>query len=374
MSYCAHMLTIEKVSSPQGFGALKEEWDTLLARCPYRTPFLTHDWMTLWWKYFGDDRELFILVLRENGHAVGLAPLMRSRGWLLKRWPKIPVCVVECMANHHSNRTDFIFADYKDEHLRFLWDFLLRERHWHVLRLTPLPADSPVIARLRHLTAHDSVGSKFTAIGRSPYLPIPDDWNRYYQNLPRDLKRKARKAESLVTSGLLTFELVTGNTVIDMLLPQLLELSAKGWAAETGTAISSTPQLRGFYSGLAGLASARGWLFIGLLMSGPTLIAYNYDLLHDDVVYSLKSAYDPAFAHLNPGHVLTHLSLVEIAQRHCHIREYDFLGDADAYKLRWTPHARPLVKALVYHPRSRYARTLHLLESKLISPVRKSIV
>lgn len=367
------MLTLEKISSLETFEAFGNEWRTLLAKCPHRTPFLTHEWMLLWWKYFGKHKELCILVVREHGSVVVIAPLMRRWGWLSNSYAKVPVRVIEAMANHHSNRTDFIFAEYKDEHLTLLWDYLLNKVRWHGFRLAPLLFSSPTLAGLRGLISRERLSSTLTPLGKSPYLPLPDDWLVYCAQRSRHLRDKMRKSERLLKEGKISIELADNTRQLDVALAQIFEISAKGWAASAGSALSSTPRLRGFYAELARLAARQGWLFIRTLKVAGQPVAYDLDLLYEHTLYGLKSAYDPAFARLSPGSTLTYLSLTDVARHRPDVREYDFLGDADPYKLQWTQNVRPLTKLFIYHPRNRYAHSLRLLESRFLTPVKQRL-
>lgn len=367
------MLTLDKISSLETFKALGDEWQALLAHCPHRTPFLTHEWMMLWWKYFGTGKELCILVAREYGRAVAIAPLTLHWGWLTNGYPKVPLRVIESMANHHSNRTDFIFANFKDEYLTLFWNFLLNEERWHGFRLAPLLSGSPTVEGLRTLINRERLYSTLTMLGSSPYLPMPDDWAGYCSQRSRSLRNKMRKGERLLAEGKISVELTDDVGRLDTTLAQLFEISGKGWAARMDSALSSTAQLRGFYSELARLAAERRWLFVQTLKIADRPTAYNFDLLYEHTLYSLKSAFDPEFARWNPGSTLTCLALTDIARHRPDIREYDFLGDAEPYKLQWTPNVRPLTKLFVYHPRNRYAQSLRLLQSRLLTPIKERL-
>src|SRR5688572_2078239 len=101
-------LRVEEIDTAGGLEALKPLWDGLLAVCPHRTPFLTHEWTTNWWKHFGKGKGLSVLVVHEDGRPVLIAPLMKYAGRVHGGLP-IPALIIESIANYHSNRADFIF-------------------------------------------------------------------------------------------------------------------------------------------------------------------------------------------------------------------------------------------------------------------------
>lgn len=363
------MLTVEKISDVESFAALRDEWETLLAQCPHGTPFLTHDWMMTWWKHFGIGKELCILVVRENGRAVAIAPLMKYRGQFYERYVKIPMRVIETMANYHSNRVDLIFAQFRYDVLVALWGFLLNQKGWDCLRLYPIPADSLTVVGLRRLAIHQGLRAAFLPDQSSPYLVIDRPWDEYIRQLPSHLRRKLRKAERLTADRLLKAEIITQDTDLEARLSAMFAVAEKGWAGRQGTAISSTQQLRGFYTDLARIAHQRGWLWLGLLKAGEQAIAYEYNLRYGQTGYNLKLGFDPAYAHYNPGTVLRSAILSDTFQNGHRLREFDFLGGAERYKLEWTRQVRPHLKIYLYHPRSLYGRFLHLIQSHLLLPL-----
>ncbi|RMG55986.1 MAG: GNAT family N-acetyltransferase [Acidobacteria bacterium] len=365
------MITVESIQSLERFRALEKEWDDLLARCPHRTPFLTHGWMMTWWKYFGPGKTLCILVLREAGRLVAIAPLMKYWGWFYDRYLKLPARVVETMANYHSNRVDFIYAEYRDDYLTAIWDYLVAHDDWHFLRLYPIEAHSPTMSGLRRLMAHRRVPAAILKDQASPYLMISGEWEEFTRrHLTAELRRKGRKAMRALAERRLTVDVVTQAANIDDLMETIFQVAEKSWAAKRGTAISSTPQLRGFYKDLARLANARGWLHLWLLRHDGATLAYEYNLRFGKTIYNLKLGFDGAFSRLSPGHALKYLALSEIARNESQVKEYDFLGDVEPYKLGWTRAVRPHVKVYLYHPRRLYARWLHRLQTQLIEPAK----
>jgi len=96
---------------------------------------LLHEWIRTWWDSFGADRDLHIIVVRDEGRVVAIAPLMRESAivyaFRCDAW--------RLLANDHTPRTDFIVADRHDEAYRSIWNTLAEEiDDWDVLQLTQL--------------------------------------------------------------------------------------------------------------------------------------------------------------------------------------------------------------------------------------------
>ena len=343
---------------------MKPMWDELLSSCPHRTPFLTHEWISTWWKHFSGRNELCILVLREDSRPVLIAPLMKYIGRLHDRYVPLPALVIGSIANYHSNRSDFIFGEFRIEYLQAVWKHLLNEERWHMLRLYPLFEKTPTLCALREFIESDRIDALFTHSQTSPYMPLPASIDEFLKCVPKDVRRRVRKAarEKFEVS----LDHVTGKARLDAALKDVLEVSRNGWAAREGTAISSTTQLRGFYSDLARVSADKGWLSLAVLKMDGRPIAFEYNLAHDATLYNLKMASDSAYAHRGPGHLVKYFLLSHVVEHMPHIREYDMLGDADSYKLVWSSETRRHVKAYVYHPRSIYSRVLYGIHSSLL--------
>ena len=68
-------MQVLKIENTEGFDSLRGEWNALLERSSANGVFLTWEWLRTWWKHLAERRKLSILVLRNEGQLVGLAPL-----------------------------------------------------------------------------------------------------------------------------------------------------------------------------------------------------------------------------------------------------------------------------------------------------------
>lgn len=78
------MLTLERLSSPEDFAALRSEWASLDQSLSPRTPFTSPLWHELWWAHFQKNsllvRDEFLTCSLRNssGRLVAVAPMMRT--------------------------------------------------------------------------------------------------------------------------------------------------------------------------------------------------------------------------------------------------------------------------------------------------------
>jgi CelD/BcsL family acetyltransferase involved in cellulose biosynthesis len=100
------------------------------------------------------------------------------------------------------------------------------------------------------------------------------------------------------------------------------------------------------YRGFAAVAAQRGWLRLNLLELDGTLIAGSYDCELAGVGFLLKPAFSEHHRRFSPGIVL--LAEVFKARIADGLSGYDFLGDSDSHKLRWTTQVRPRERIWAY--------------------------
>src|SRR5437867_3845318 len=68
-------MIVERIQTVEGFEQLHDEWNALLRASTSDCVFLTHEWLTTWWKHLADRRVLSILTARLNGKLIGIMPL-----------------------------------------------------------------------------------------------------------------------------------------------------------------------------------------------------------------------------------------------------------------------------------------------------------
>jgi CelD/BcsL family acetyltransferase involved in cellulose biosynthesis len=148
---------------------------------------------------------------------------------------------------------------------------------------------------------------------------------------------------------------------LDRELDRVFALEASGWKGRAGTAILSSPRTERVYRSFAHGAARQGWLRLYLLELDGLLVAADYGCAFNHTGYLMKTAYSERHARCSPGLILR--AAVLRASIEEDLRAYDFLGNADPYKTRWTAGTRsrttiwayrgPEVGAYLYRTRLR---------------------
>src|SRR5689334_16994598 len=75
-------LSVDVISNPAEFLALREQWDSLVANSSIDHPFMSHVWLTTWWESFAKREALRVFVVKRAGEWVAAAPMMLHSTWM----------------------------------------------------------------------------------------------------------------------------------------------------------------------------------------------------------------------------------------------------------------------------------------------------
>ena len=71
--------TIRVVTETEELESLARVWDSLLPKCrDDNSIYLTHEWLSTWWKHFGERKKLNILLIEKGRQVIGIVPLMKT--------------------------------------------------------------------------------------------------------------------------------------------------------------------------------------------------------------------------------------------------------------------------------------------------------
>ena len=71
--------TIRVINDPGEFESLAPLWNNLLEKCfDESTMYLTYEWLTTRWRYFGEGQRLNLLLAEKDGQVIGIIPLVRN--------------------------------------------------------------------------------------------------------------------------------------------------------------------------------------------------------------------------------------------------------------------------------------------------------
>jgi len=272
-----------------------------------------------------------VVVLERGGQTAGLLPLYFSRR---------PVHGVRCrvlapFSEIYGGRDGFILSAARVEDLERLFDYLRRElAGWDAFLFTVVEGSTSAALALA-VSERGKFGCRSIWSNRSPYIALGPSWIAFFGRLPKQFRHNLRAAEKkMASSGTPDYEEFVDGPGAACFLEAVLDIERHSWKEREGTSITGNPHQRQVYERLAEVATSKGWFSGHLLRLNGEPIAYIYALLADGVFYHLKSSFKAQYREFSPGNLLTRYALERLHEYGA--RFYDFKGDCEAYKMRWT--------------------------------------
>jgi len=322
-------MRVEEINDYGEFLALEKDWRNLLQKSEH-TVFLTWEWLSTWWKHYGKDKKLLLLLVKENNEILGIAPLMYS----VYRMFGLRIGKVEFIGSPHSDYNDFILAKKKLECIKLFVNYLFNHpEKWECIDLMDIPETSKNIAFLRELSKRTE---KFH---KCPYIPLPKSYEEFLARLSsnqrRYIKKNLRKLEK-------AFEVEVTECVephfINEGMAWLFKLHQKRWESKGFEGAFSDEKFRSFHLDIAHIFSQKGWLGLFLLKLSGTPVAADYGFRYQSKYYAYLPGFDPKYSKYSVGNMLRAYLIRKFISEG--LREFDFMRGAEEYKKRWRAVAR----------------------------------
>jgi CelD/BcsL family acetyltransferase involved in cellulose biosynthesis len=331
-------------------GALAGQWDELARQSG--SLFMGTAWLDSWWEAFGVGAPLWVLDLDSAGDVRAGTLMMRERGRLASA------------ANVHSG--EWCVLGREPSACAAVWQEISAMGAPRVhLETLPEARGEGVLARAQL----EQAGYRVVSIDGpfSPWVELAPSWEEFIAAANSSLRQQVgRRRRGLEREGAVTYRTQTGSSGLEQDMERFLALEAAGWKGANGTAILSRPATEQLYRGFARAAADCGVLRLNMLELDGTLIAASFDCVFAGAGYLLKTTFSEPHSRLSPGLVLLAEVLRACIEEGAH--SYDFMGEADPYKLRWTSEVRPRSQAFAY----RGSASLGYAYRKTLRPALKS--
>ncbi len=345
--------------------AFHPEWEALWRRSGASEPMRSPAWLMAWWRHYGEPGgwELRVGVWRVDGQLAAIAPMCMRRIW---HRPGIPM-----------NRLTFLGADiddhdgvcseyldittregFEDEAARLFCEAVLSGGFgsWHEIVLPALDGSTPAAERFTSVFEAAGLAVAKRVVTEAPFLTLPSDWDAY-------LKSLTKKRRYNITSALRDFELwAQGDwrlhrveSAADLANGEriLADLHHQRWQeSEQTRGAFDSPKFRAFHHDLmASFLDSEildlNWLTV---RGDPVAVQYQFHAIGKTYFYQCGRKIDVPDK-VRIGIVMNALLLQKAIARGD--REFDFLGGAAQYKLRFTETTRPIVEIRIAAPGAR---------------------
>lgn len=338
------------------FDALRDQWDALLPIAITPFPFQSIGWAEAWYRALGSDATPLILAIRDEAESlIGVVPLV-VRQTALGR-------TIQLMGG--DDVTDYLDIVAAERDVQRVWTavthHLLSVRAtWDAIDLHCVPQWSPSHAIVAELLA-ETMAVRIVQEEVCPVVRLGGSFETYLRGLPKkerhEIKRKARNFARDAPSG--TLRILTERDGALAALPDFFRLHRLS-APDKERFL--TPAVEEFFRAMTAAMADAGWLRLYMLDVDDAPVAAMFTFAADGRLLVYNSGFDPAFARISIGMVLTGRVIEDAA--HSGLTLCDFLRGNEAYKYRFGASDTPIWRVIAADDRDGVDRAVAETEAR----------
>lgn len=289
-----------KMRLVQDFAALPDlgaDWERIRAQASWPTLFCSHEWVTLWLRYWGGARQPYFIVGEDAGRVAGIMPLLSGGG----SWRKLPARTLTFCTNNHSVRGGLVVSDSKAEAFaRASMEFLARRRDWDMMVLDGLDAAAPAHRVLGGLA--QEVGLGFDLRGTWGHCFAVAAESRAAYMAPLATLRRSLKRSQTALSEMGKVEYTVAREAADVLarIPEFLAIDAASWKRAGGETMTSSGPTQEFYTALFRAFARSGKARLIIMYVGGEAVCGVFCIHDNGVLYGLKTSFRETLADGRP--------------------------------------------------------------------------
>jgi CelD/BcsL family acetyltransferase involved in cellulose biosynthesis len=361
------MLRIVEIDRIEDVWRYAADWSRLLRQTPRASFFQTLDWLDIYWRHFGHDQKLRLLIILEDDRPTGIVPLVvRQESKRIASLRVLTYPLHDWGSFYGPIAADTVWI------LRLaLRHILATPRDWDMLdlrwagQLRDFDGGDPTTEALRRerLVARQHVWKSVAVIDTA------GRWEDYLGGRSSKLRSSIRRYERrLAQLGEVTFDRYrpAGTTAGDddprwEDFQACVRIARHSWqgVATNGTTLSHA-SVHNFLKEVHLAAVRQGAVDVNLLRLNGEPIAFAYNYVSGGTVHGLRTGYEPQYARHGAGKVLWARSFHDSFQRGD--RLYDIGPDSLEMKQPWLTRLVPVYAYAHYPsfaPRSQLVRIAH---------------
>ncbi|WP_168163474.1 GNAT family N-acetyltransferase [Calothrix sp. 336/3] len=327
-----------------------DSWNRLAFGSLQQLPMSSHAWVSSYFEHYLAQNESWVCLLAfQDSELVGVMPSV-AKTWNLLG---LKVSVLGLRQSSQSCSVDILAKP-------GLENIVIPALVEKMVELYPrqigivfdrLPENSPTIAVFEEL-ANFTLIKEFDSVGA--YIPIGNDFAKYRSNLSGNFRSNLNKAnKKLHALENANINFINGKEATAEYLTQLVEVEAKSWKEDVGTAIINCPQALAFYRSLCQRLSSAGFLEWQILTAEGKAIAVNLAVRLERLVLIWKLGYDASYSKCSPGSLLLE-EAVKLACESPDIDEINFMTDHSWYD-NWKMEKRQYYYLRLYSHKSPFS-------------------
>lgn len=331
----------------------RESWNSLVTSCDSSSPFVCHDWVSLWWKHFGSNYDLFFLTAESNGIIIGFAPLMRDSSLIIRFIGDVNSDYMTIVAPQFESEVVEGFVDLLQEH----------QDSWAFINLRNIQAEYGLLPKIEAACKKKGWKAWPNYSIQAPTLLIKDFRSEVAELLSKYSVR--RPVQRIRNYGDIEFRVFRTRREAERFWHMFFQQHVRRFESLDRDSSFQKTNFRLFIQALYDQDVGREFTHFSALLLDDKPIAFHFGFLWKNRFIWYKPCFDIDYSTFSPGAILIRF-LIEHAYKH-ELDELDFTIGEEAFKSRYSNSSRQVDSVRIYHSVTRYYwdRVQHELRQQL---------
>jgi CelD/BcsL family acetyltransferase involved in cellulose biosynthesis len=299
----ATSLSLVIIDKEEDFLELEGCWDILLEQSAIRTPFLTWDWIRLWWSFHRETVALRVAVVRDGeGRIVGIAPLVLGRGIDGPRRFLQHLFFMGGLGDVASEGLDFIIPRGYEPYVAPLLaqTFAKTRNEWDILELSSLHHESPNVAILRQVMRESGTFEHRFAPVICFFYDLPKSWDEVLVTMSARTRNYHQRTQDMIVnkhSG--QFLVADRDLPVEDAFDAVQRLHGMRFRSNKSTFIR--PVSVDFHRELAKRWAPSGRAILPCIQLDGQIAAARYGFTHFGHYWDFQTGFNPAYSKISLG-------------------------------------------------------------------------
>jgi CelD/BcsL family acetyltransferase involved in cellulose biosynthesis len=326
------ILATETLTTVASLNEIVIAWEQLAKRDTVEGFFRTASWYLSWIQNLRPDARPFVIVVRDAGKVVGIAPFCMLRYnsclWALTFGGDDIAC---------GEYLDILsLPDYRVAVVRAVWSEVDKmQSRWDLLVLGATPAQSNLCHEAQNWAANKGLMLRAESDRISPFANLPASFDEYFSALGKKKRKNLARARRIFQEHGVEIRTYTRPDELEMAIDTLIELHLLRWRSVGKSGTLGQPGFRKFLKDLSKMDAVGDSFRLYIMELQGTPIAAMLNFHYGVSALQFQNGFDPdcELAPHSPGTLL----ILHAIQRA--IEEgllcYDFLRGAEEYKFHF---------------------------------------
>ena len=322
-------MKITEINRIEDFLALENAWNSLLETVNH-TVFSRWEWLSTWWKHFGNNKRLLILLAEEHNQIVAIAPLMYS----VENVYGLRIGKIEFIGTPDAAYCDFILGEKRKECIKLFMNYLNNyHEKWSNIKFSDIPATSKSI-KLLNGAFENSKRAQVSVLNDCPLLILPKSFDAFMNILHSNLRRNIRRSQQrLQEKYTVEFVNYSNPKTVEKGMNILFDLHQKIWMQKGQTGSFANSNVRSFYLDVAKLFSEKKMLGLYSLQADDNPVAIIYGYKSKSEFHFSSIGRNNAYSRFSVGNLLTLNTIKTCIEED--VSKFNFGRGNEDYKYKW---------------------------------------